>query len=548
MTQVLNDNRYFFQGIILNNSAITFSQLEGLKRRFPQAWLKREDYPFYRHACFKSISLQLEYRFNLCYCLVEYSRENIELFRELKGFFMNYNKKITQEMKNRQRGKKIVLNGVQNLILAYNNQKKFGMQECTEMVLADYLAESFSIPYPESFKEEYFEIFNEVSLDIIQSFGNGSILNFYTLPESIRKKKGKTYQFFQECYQRYSNYLNQPLSKYLNTQLKRLLDLSENEEENNDRGLVASMVLFGIIPPSCYRETCLSMSEIFEILAAVTLNYGIPTSVMEETTQRSRADNLVTWGVDENGDITEKAWKELFHVYDKDMIPYALEYLLAKAHNDNRDLFFKLTDTSDLISLKSLETEIKQQHESLKDERQKNKRLEKQLSTIQTQQQQKIKEATVKVQKELIETNQKLTKKTNEVEQLASELEQCKELIKLLQTQLSEQTPQSEEEVTLTLSDEKKSLLNQPSILFLGGHPTTIHRLKRVLPSCKFFEVDKTYDSQFLKNVKQVFIFVNYVNHGMVYQINKELSVPKRVLIGTNINQILKQCLDCLAI
>ena len=291
MTQVLNDNRYFFQGIILNNSAITFSQLEGLKRRFPQAWLKREDYPFYRHACFKSISLQLEYRFNLCYCLVEYSRENIELFRELKGFFMNYNKKITQEMKNRQRGKKIVLNGVQNLILAYNNQKKFGMQECTEMVLADYLAESFSIPYPESFKEEYFEIFNEVSLDIIQSFRNGSILNFYTLSESIRKKKGKTYQFFQECYQRYSNYLNQPLSKYLNTQLKRLLDLSENEEENNDRGLVASMVLFGIIPPSCYRETCLSMSEIFEILAAVTLNYGIPTSVMEETTQRSRADN-----------------------------------------------------------------------------------------------------------------------------------------------------------------------------------------------------------------------------------------------------------------
>lgn len=67
---------------------------------------------------------------------------------------------------------------------------------------------------------------------------------------------------------------------------------------------------------------------------------------------------------------------------------------------------------------------------------------------------------------------------------------------------------------------------------------------KTILPACKFFEVDKTYDVHFSKTIEQVFIFADYVNHGMVYHLNRFLSAPKRVLTGNNVEFLLKQCLE----
>ena len=85
-TNEFNESKYFFRAFMLDGSNINDSQLEGLKRRYPKAWLNRKSYPFFNHTYTKKIDLKQEYRFNLCYCLNEFAREDQNLMKELMSF------------------------------------------------------------------------------------------------------------------------------------------------------------------------------------------------------------------------------------------------------------------------------------------------------------------------------------------------------------------------------------------------------------------------------------------------------------------------------
>lgn len=84
-TNEFNESKYFFRGLLLDGSSITDSQLEGLKRRYPQAWLNRKSYPFFEHNYIKTIDLNREFSKNIkqVFILGDYVKTDVN------GFLLN---------------------------------------------------------------------------------------------------------------------------------------------------------------------------------------------------------------------------------------------------------------------------------------------------------------------------------------------------------------------------------------------------------------------------------------------------------------------------
>ncbi len=78
--------------------------------------------------------------------------------------------------------------------------------------------------------------------------------------------------------------------------------------------------------------------------------------------------------------------------------------------------------------------------------------------------------------------------------------------------------------------------------MIVGGATPTVQKLKKILPNCKYFEVDKRYNDQYFNGVKLAILLTNILNHGMTRKLDKHCpQIKKKSLSMTNVDLIVKE-------
>ncbi len=84
--------------------------------------------------------------------------------------------------------------------------------------------------------------------------------------------------------------------------------------------------------------------------------------------------------------------------------------------------------------------------------------------------------------------------------------------------------------------------INCPEVMIVGGATPTVQKLKKILPNCKYFEVDKRYNDQYFNGVKLAILLTNILNHGMTRKLDKHCpQIKKKSLSMTNVDLIVKE-------
>lgn len=167
-----------------------------------------------------------------------------------------------------------------------------------------------------------------------------------------------------------------------------------------------------------------------------------------------------------------------------------------------------------------------------------------------------------------VECENRETKKSNlllqdENEKLKLEIEELKRENKRLKQELEEGENTKEElnklrEFIFNLEDledykEDEEIdynkLKKLNAVIIGGHQQWQSKMKEYLPTCKFISPEAlNFDVSILSNVDKVFIYTNYLNHGMYYKVINEVRQKglniKYLKANTNekiiLNQIIK--------
>jgi hypothetical protein len=117
----------------------------------------------------------------------------------------------------------------------------------------------------------------------------------------------------------------------------------------------------------------------------------------------------------------------------------------------------------------------------------------------------------IKNQENLIK---KLEKKVNDSRLYDQELYSLREFIFNLDNELEDHKTK---ETTIEITNK---------ILVLGGHENWQNRMKKVLPNTIFIKSEElNYDTSLIQNVELVYIYINYLNHGIYY---KTIGAAKR--------------------
>ena len=98
-------------------------------------------------------------------------------------------------------------------------------------------------------------------------------------------------------------------------------------------------------------------------------------------------------------------------------------------------------------------------------------------------------------------------------------------------------------EFSIPMSDDEnvdKEKLTE--IMIVGGATPTIQKLKRILPNCKYFEVDKKYNDQYFQGVKFAILLTNILNHSMTKKLDKHCpKAKKKSVTVTNVDLIIEE-------
>lgn len=113
-----------------------------------------------------------------------------------------------------------------------------------------------------------------------------------------------------------------------------------------------------------------------------------------------------------------------------------------------------------------------------------------------------------------------------ELEKLEKENKQLKQELNERENYKSEVVPLREFIFNLDIMEDYKeqqidySKLEALNAVIIGGHPQWQNKMKEYLPNCKFISHDMlNFDINILNNVDIIFIYTNYLNHGIYYKI-----------------------------
>lgn len=534
-----------FLGIATFNDAA--SQLEGLNRRFPEAWTKRQTYPYYKHRLFKSISLSNEYLNNLAYCLWEYSLENEALRAELKAMMIRIQPSIYRHYKK-----------AAGLVLSEEYYQDFCREILNPKVpihclisfcVADFFVGISQISYDPSYQEMMYQQWDRRVRDYLKDENPKNLWGFEFLEIDDKMKDPAEVRRIQNFSKAYSEYLGCSVQDYLN---RIFFDPTYFCQSLAEELAFATPTVLGMKIID-FGKSNLTQSDVLGILGQLTFFYERNRKNLAHQAPFDYLSDLLEGQIeiDETAEQTVRSLleadgytlpdtltPELITFYDQYLPAFCAYYMLAKHHEANRDFFFKIKTNADTISLTSLENELTRTKKELKALKQQTKHHQAELVQVRTESHRQFQDRLKQGQEEVVLANQQIKRLSQENKQLKEEIAALKDSLTILTQQVEMQ-----EWIDLNVPQPTQPVnLNRSNILIMGGHPHVVAKLKEKLPNCKFCECRRLYQDDFFKNVDYAYIFVEWLNHGMTGKLNKiRPDIPKRVIAATNPDRILSE-------
>ena len=224
---------------------------------------------------------------------------------------------------------------------------------------------------------------------------------------------------------------------------------------------------------------------------------------------------------------------EAFEELLNELLPY---FVMSQVMKENREFFFRSYTLKDQMISKQLEKEVELLKRDLKSVKETNKLLKLSLSEEKLNQ-----EKMYKLQLKQLRSNLMTT--MHEKERLEKELENLKERCAQLESIIKEPSEAEEQVYEMTLEQSVDvSEINKAEIMIVGGATPTIQKLKRILPNCKYFEVDKKYNDQYFQGVKFAILLTNILNHSMTKKLDKHCpKAKKKSVTVTNVDLIIEE-------
>ena len=537
-----------FLGIAVFNEAA--SQLEGLNRRFPEAWSNRQNYPYYKHRIFKSISLADEYAKNLAYCLWEYSLENEQLRAELKSMMIRIQ---AADYRRFSQNKGLVLDEDYYMhfcqkILSSN----LPLGVILSFATADYFVNISGIKYDESFRDKMYRQWDIRIKDYLNDEDPKNLWGFSFLEIEDKMKDPAHLRIIQSLNKEYSEYLGCSVQDYLNGLYfdPECTYKTLGQEIAGTTPMTLGMRVVEFSKGGLMKDDALSifgqatfLYERFRNKKTKIDSHDLISGIMKreielEDDTLDRVRGLL------NTDkycLPNTLSGDLILFYEQYLPVICSYYLLAKHHELNRDFFFRNKNNTDAISLDSLDKELKRTKKELKEFKQQAKKHQSEILKVRTESQRTFQDRIKRSQEELVLANQQLNRLSQENDELKDEVAALKASLEILSQQVKMQESVDSKTTTPATSTTQVDL-NQSKILIMGGHPHVVAKLKEKLPNCKFCECRRLYQDDFFKNIDYAYIFVEWLNHGMTGKLNKiRPNIPKRVIAATNPDRILSE-------
>lgn len=506
----LIENREVFLAYVLANCK--FSTIEGLHRRFPLVWKRRDQYKYYKHVCFERPSLKEEYKLKCAYCLFEASKEDSTIFNVLFEELYKQYGALYKELKKRYGRSQLISDT--GLEIFMKNQELTNQADLIDLSILDFFLEKLEVRYQETkFFQQLKETCEEFQRKVLDFELEIDELNYQYFKHQLMKPNSMTFKRVKHFYRGYSDYLGQNVVDVLNDKLEMSYQeekLSSNIQWMRDLGLIDQHTV--------YR---LTTADVYQLITLVLCTDG--ENLTEEEEASVEIGNLVL-------SISEL---EVFEQLLNELLPYFVMYQVMK---ENREFFFRSYTLKDQMISNQLEKEVNLLKRDLKSVKETNKLLNLSLSEEKLNQ-----EKTYKLQLKQLQSTLMTT--IHEKERLEKELENLKERCAQLESIVKEQSEAEEQVYEMTLEQSVDvSEINKAEIMIVGGATPTIQKLKRILPNCKYFEVDKKYNDQYFQGVKFAILLTNILNHSMTKKLDKHCpKAKKKSLTVTNVDLIIKE-------
>ncbi|MEE1237870.1 MAG: hypothetical protein UHI85_07335, partial [Turicibacter sp.] len=325
---------------------------------------------------------------------------------------------------------------------------------------------------------------------------------------SIQYKKIKNF-----C-RSYSDYLGRNMVDVLNERLETDLKASHLHFT------IQWMIELGLIDPK--RSYRLTTSDVYQ-LVALLLCMKEDESLEEETKCIKMGDYHLPVPI-----------FEAFEQSLNESLPY---FVLSQIMKENRELFFQSYTLKDEAISKHLEKELNLLKRDLKSLKETNKNLKGALSKQKLAHEKAYKLQLKELQTSLILANQEKQRLEKELMRLTTQNHQLK-----LQLESETVLADAFESDCCNTIDINIEDINQAEIMIVGGATSTVQKLKKKLPNCKYYEVDKKYNDQYFKGVKLAILLTNILNHGMTMKLDKECpKIKKKSITVTNVDLIIKE-------
>ena len=505
----LVESRAVFLAYVL--AKCNFSTIEGLHRRFPLIWKRRDQYKYYKHICLERTTFKEEYQLKCAYCLFEEASHDLAVFNALFEELYKQYKEMYKDLKKQYlRHKTMTIAHLEKLV---NQENQTDQDYLTFLSVTDFFLEKLEVErlehslYDQLIKQSHtlerkllnFEEESETYDSLKHQLNNSNSIQFKKIKNFCRS---------------YSDYLGRNVVDVLNERLET--DLKNSQPHFT----IQWMIELGLIDPK--RSYRLTTSDVYQ-LVALLLCMKEDESLEEETKCIKMGDYHLPVPV-----------FEAFEQSLNESLPY---FILSQIMTENRELFFQSYTLKDEAISKHLEKELNLLKRDLKSLKETNKNLKGALSKQKLAHEKAYKLQLKELQTSLILANQEKQRLEKELMRLTTQNHQLK-----LQLESETVLADAFESDCCNTIDINIEDINQAEIMIVGGATSTVQKLKKKLPNCKYYEVDKKYNDQYFKGVKLAILLTNILNHGMTMKLDKECpKIKKKSITVTNVDLIIKE-------
>lgn len=488
----------------------TRSQMEGLFQRYPMVWKNRPKENPTVHQRLSDSNFKNSFIMSYSYLFLVESQTNEEMQQEIIQIL----RKIRPLYARKLKGCRTVIPFSFMEGLSGDKHFKNTIETIKELSILDYWmnAKGLSMALSPEFYRHYQKQFKLVETAFYRNMIDGTTV--FSSEEEKKQVLEKLKQFEAGISQSFASYLKACWHQIV-----------------NDRA---------------YEKTLLS--EGLGLFLYPYLTFFVPTLSLKENELHLIFMNIL-FCLENQPEIEEINADESRWISEiQALIPYALiQALTVKLIEDNRKQFFDSIQVKEVALARQLEKENKSLAKELMGAKKDHKKMVREVNQLELKTKKTVKEAVATERALSLTLERRVNRLQTENEALKEQLEQMKRQLETLQSEKEEAQEMIEELMANDEAclDEQLAIFNHPSVLFVGGFPSVMERLRGMLPSCKYFECGESVNDDFFTGVQRIYLMKRYVNHGMMNQVIKNVpQAPIYEVPYSNLKRIVQVMMD----